>query len=121
VSTGLSCTETRTGDRVEVAPVGDLDLATKDTLVATVARLISEGLVHLVLNLDGVPFSDSTGLMGLIEIRRMCDAASCTLQLSQLQPFVASLLTRTGVGMYVDSTKPTRNDHGSAVQTGPRV
>jgi anti-sigma B factor antagonist len=105
-STGLSCTETRTGDRVEVAAVGDLDLATKPTLVATVARLIREGLVHLELNLDGVPFSDSTGLTALIETRRMCDDAGCTLQLSGLQPFVASLLTRTGVGTYLNATTP---------------
>jgi anti-anti-sigma factor len=109
VSIGLTCTETRTGDRVEVAAAGDLDLATKHILVTTVARLIREGLVHLELNLNGVPFADSTGLAALVQIRQMCDAAGCALQVSELQPSVASLLTRTGVGRYLNANpaKPT--------------
>ena len=103
---GLSCTETRTDDRVELAIVGDLDLSTKDSLVAMADRLIREGLAHLVLNLDGVPFADSTGLVELVKIRKMCDAAGCTLELSKLGHFVTGLVSRTGLSAYLNANQP---------------
>ena len=103
----LSCSETRVGDRAEVAVAGDVDFATNKSLIATAARVISQGPGRLVLNLDGVPFMDSTGLAALVQIRRMCDEAGCTLHLSQLGRFVAALLKRTGLDSYLSTVQPT--------------
>jgi len=104
-STTLSCSETRLGDHVEVTIVGDLDEANKDSLIATVAPLINEAPAHLVLNLTGVTFADSTGLVGLVRIRGMCDEAGCTLQLSHVGRFVFDLLTRTGLAAYLSASQ----------------
>ena len=102
----LAFTETRSGDRVELAVVGEVDLATKDSLVGVATRVVKEGPALLVLNLAGVPFIDSTGLSSLIKIRRVCDEAGCVLELSNLQDRVVMLLCLTGLGSYLNAIEP---------------
>jgi anti-sigma B factor antagonist len=102
----LAFTEARSGDRVEVAVVGEVDLATKDSLVGVATRVIKEGPALLVLNLAGVPFIDSTGLSSLIKIRSVCDEAGCALELSNIQDRVAKLLSLTGLGTYLNAMEP---------------
>ena len=99
----LTFSETRSGDRVEVTVAGDVDLVTKDSLVAIAARVIGEGPAFLVLNLAGVPFLDSTGLSGLVKIRSMCGNAGCSLQLAHVQDQVANVLTLTGLDTYLNA------------------
>jgi anti-sigma B factor antagonist len=53
---------------VRVAPVGELDIATVDTLQAEVARLLESGFEKIVLDLRGVRFLDSTGLRLVLEL-----------------------------------------------------
>jgi anti-sigma B factor antagonist len=101
----LTFVETRTGDRVDVTVAGDVDLATKDSLIAIAARAIGEGPAILMLNFASVPFLDSTGLAGLIKIRSMCDQSGCTLQLSHLQDHVANVLALTGLDTYLNTVE----------------
>jgi anti-anti-sigma factor len=55
-------------DSVRVAPVGELDLATVDTLRAEVERLRESGFARIVVDLRGVRFLDSTGLRLILEL-----------------------------------------------------
>jgi hypothetical protein len=48
--------------RVRVAPVGELDLLTAEPLVQTVRELRRSGVEHLVLDLRGLSFIDSSGV-----------------------------------------------------------
>ena len=59
---------------VRLILAGDLDLATVDVLDRTVEQAITaDQLRHLVIDLDGVTFCDSTGVGALIKAR---DAAA---------------------------------------------
>lgn len=55
-------------DIVRVVPVGELDLATTDTLRQEVDRLHEAGFNRLVLDLRRLRFMDSTGLRLVLEI-----------------------------------------------------
>jgi anti-anti-sigma factor len=49
-------------DRVRVAPVGELDIATAPQLDDTLRELVESGIDHVVLDLAKLEFLDSTGL-----------------------------------------------------------
>jgi anti-sigma B factor antagonist len=55
-------------ESVRVAPVGELDIATVETLRTEVDRLRDAGFTDLVLDLRGVRFLDSTGLRLVLEL-----------------------------------------------------
>lgn len=55
-------------DVVRVVPVGELDLASTDTLRQEIARLHEAGFNRLVLDLRRLRFMDSTGLRLILEI-----------------------------------------------------
>ena len=56
-------------DEVHLLPCGDLDLATVERLEREVAELRSLGWRHLVVDLRGVGFLDSTALRHLLAMR----------------------------------------------------
>ena len=55
-------------ESVRVAPVGELDIATVGKLQDEVTRLRETGFDHIVLDLRGVRFLDSTGLRLVLEL-----------------------------------------------------
>lgn len=61
-------------DCLVIQPRGELDLGTQGELKRAVENLIVHGQVHLVMDLDGVSFIDSTGLGVLIGARRKTHA-----------------------------------------------
>jgi len=65
-------------------PAGDLDVYTVGSLRDVLGKMIEEESPHVVVDLDGVPFMDSSGLGALMGgVRRMREAGgdlavSCT-------------------------------------------
>lgn len=57
------------GDEVVVVPSGELDFGSADRLDAEVRELRRTGCAHVVLDLRGLAFMDSTGLRVLLSIR----------------------------------------------------
>ena len=58
-----------------VRPEGDLDVYTVGTLRDAIGRVIDEGSPKVVVDLDGVPFMDSSGLGALMGgVRRLREA-----------------------------------------------
>lgn len=53
-------------DAVQIAPKGELDLATVEQLRHELAEVIDAGFTRIVIDLRGVEFLDSTGLHALI-------------------------------------------------------
>jgi anti-sigma B factor antagonist len=74
----FSVTRRRANDAVIVVPVGEIDLATVDTLQAEVDAAADEA-GQVVLDLRGVSFIDSAGLRLVVHSSRSLEAAGRTL------------------------------------------
>src|SRR4051794_26293500 len=61
------CVTESDGGSGRVAPVGEVDLATVDEVDAHLRALQAAGVRHVVLDLRGVTFMDSTGVRLLLE------------------------------------------------------
>jgi anti-sigma B factor antagonist len=72
VTTALPLTlhHTQIGDRTVVRVGGDVDAYTAPHLRTELFALLRAGANHLVIDLDGVDFMDSSGLGVLITLRR---------------------------------------------------
>ena len=58
-----------------VRPSGDLDVYTVGSLRDAIGKMIDEGTTSVVVDLDGVPFMDSSGLGALMGgVRRLREA-----------------------------------------------
>lgn len=67
----LTITEAREGDRLRLYVSGELDLTTRDDLINTVMGALDGQPDGLDLDLSGVGFCDSSGISGLLAVRRM--------------------------------------------------
>jgi anti-anti-sigma factor len=70
----FGCDILPTGDAVRIACTGELDLAASDLLSARVSELLESGPAHVVLDLGGVTFLDSSGLRMILEARNRAAA-----------------------------------------------
>ena len=77
-----------------LAVTGEIDMQTVDELRAKVDDL---DVAHqaLVLDLHGVAFVDSSGLGGLLGIKKQQDRAGGTLRLTRVSPAVTRIITIT--------------------------
>ena len=87
-------------------PDGDLDVYTVGALRDALGRMIEEGNTKVVVDLDGVPFMDSSGLGALMGgVRRLREAGG-DLAISCTREQHLKLFTITGFGEGV-SIAPT--------------
>ena len=70
---------------------GDVDLHRSPALRETLARLIEENPVRLVLNLTEVGYMDSSGVATLVEALQRIQRKKGRLQLHSLRPRVRSI------------------------------
>lgn len=89
--------ETPRGDRVTVAPVGPLDLATSPSLAEALAAAQAPGVVEIVVDLTEVDFLDSAGIAALIRGSRELAKAGCPLYLCGANGSAAKVLEITNV------------------------
>jgi anti-anti-sigma factor len=54
------------GERARVIPVGELDLVSAGALENAVVGLLARGIAHVVVDLRGLSFMDSTGIRALL-------------------------------------------------------
>lgn len=75
---------TEEGDHKVIKPAGDLDVYTVGSLRDAIGKMIEDGSTKVVVDLDGVPFMDSSGLGALMGgVRRLREsggdlAIACT-------------------------------------------
>lgn len=94
-----------------VVPVpGDLDYYSADGLHHELAELIADGTRHVVLDMGGVEFMDSTGLRVLLGVARDLRAAGGGLRLAATHEHVMHVINLTQVGPIL----PTYADVGAA-------
>ena len=99
---GLVLTISQTGVGVEIAVTGELDLSTAGSLVDAAVTVVAGRPETLVLNLAGVAFCDSSGISGLVKIRKLCDESGCGLRVANLSEQVATVLDISGVQDFLD-------------------
>ncbi len=85
------------GGRV-VTVMGDLDLASADTLVATVRDLLSDGAaVDVTVDLSGANFLDSSGVRALLLAYQAVAEQGGSLRVSGARGIVADVLRITAI------------------------
>ena len=94
------------GDYQVLRPEGDLDVYTVGSLRDAIGTMIDDGTPYVVVDLDGVPFMDSSGLGALMGgVRRLREAGG-DLAIACTREQHLKLFTITGFGEGV-SIAPT--------------
>ena len=90
---------TREDGRVTILTVaGDLVIGEPETAFKrTVTRLLEEGRIHLLVDLSGVGFLDSSGLGALVRALTITQKEGGTTKLLSAGPQVRKLLTMTNL------------------------
>jgi anti-sigma B factor antagonist len=107
-----------TTDCVRVQVSGDLDLCTCSELRSELIRLIDQGTKHLILDMRGVQFMDSSGLVVLIHSRKRVAEVGGTFALMDPTAAVQKVLALTGLTKIFE-THQTLN--GQVVHTVSRT
>lgn len=81
-----------------VAPVGEADAATQGMLRDAVLAAVRAGSVQVVVDLSGLRFCGSTGLVLLLECRRAAEDFGVGFSIVGGPPIVRRVLEITGVG-----------------------
>lgn len=85
------------GPIAALAVTGELNLYTSGTFRAAVRNAADDGHPHLILDLAGVPFCDSSGLSSLIMLHRWAGENDGSLTLAAVPDRLARLLQVSGV------------------------
>jgi anti-sigma B factor antagonist len=102
----FTCEIFRKRDHVRVAPSGELDIATTPELEWTLAELVDSGAGHVILDLRGLSFMDSTGLRLLLERNAASRADSHRFTLIAGPPEVQRLFDLTATTERFDFITP---------------
>jgi anti-sigma B factor antagonist len=91
------CDVETTRGKVHVRPRGEIDIASAPLLESTLRELRDTGFDHLLLDLRGVTFLDSTGLRMLLAWDELARREGVDLELVPGPPVVQRLFAVTGV------------------------
>ena len=89
----MQITERRIGESVILDLVGELTYANRATFKASVERSQASGVRHLILNMQGVRFLDSSALGTLALLTQSLSAKRSTIGLLNPQSYVKEILT----------------------------
>ena len=81
----------REDDASIVRPEGDIDLASSPGLRMQLRSLVETTTGRIIVNLEAVPYMDSSGVATLVELLQSCRRTSLDLVLCQLTPRVLSV------------------------------
>ncbi len=85
------------GGRAIITAAGEVDLYTAPRLQATFAELLRDGAYHIVVDLGGVEFCDSTGMNVLLSALKRTRERNGSVSLVDPQPPVRKILRVTGL------------------------
>ncbi|MEV6653653.1 STAS domain-containing protein [Streptomyces sp. NPDC051219] len=91
------------GPLAQVTVGGQIDIETAPALRARALELISQGHSHLILDLGGVTFCDSSGFNALIGVLRCAKDVDGSLALAAVPDRLARMLDLTGVSRLMPS------------------
>lgn len=79
------------GDSVVLAPVGEIDLSCAVSLRQQIQQVQKDGPQRLIIDLEQVPYMDSSGVATLVEALQSARRENCELILCNLQERVRSV------------------------------
>ena len=95
---GFKAVTRHRGESLEVALVGELDMAATFKLESDLERLLAAGDVRrLVLDLEGLTFIDSPGLGALLAIRERTQDLGIEMALANISAPVGRILDLSGL------------------------
>jgi anti-anti-sigma factor len=90
------CDVAREGDTARVRPVGELDVAAGSVLSAEITQLRGAGCRHVIFDLSGLSFMDSSGLRFLLGCHAESRQDGFTIALLPGPPAVQRVFELTG-------------------------
>jgi stage II sporulation protein AA (anti-sigma F factor antagonist) len=75
---------------------GELDLDRAGALADELSGLAGQGASHVVVDVQGLSFIDSSGLRALLSARDLLERENATIELVNLSPAVERVLDMTG-------------------------
>lgn len=111
----LDLSTRRVGDRAVVAVGGEVDLETAASLGDHALGAIQEVSAHLVLDLTGLTFMDSTGLKVLLTVQSRAELAGGSFAVAGASRPVRKILALTGL----DQTIPLYDTVAAACAAEP--
>ncbi|MEU4620546.1 STAS domain-containing protein [Actinoplanes sp. NPDC023801] len=106
-----------TGNTTVISMAGELDLRTEHLIRDEVSALLDRGRVHLVFDLAGLTFCDSTGMGTFIDLARDARARHGWIRLAALSPSLRKSFQLLHLDQLLDLYATTDNaltDHGPA-------
>jgi anti-sigma B factor antagonist len=104
------------GGATVVGILGELDAASSPVLSQRLDELLGEGRRRLVIDLQGVPFIDSSGLSTLVRVFKHVRSGGGSLGLAAMQPAVRRVFELTRL----DRSFDIHADVADAVRRGSR-
>jgi anti-anti-sigma factor len=104
----LSIRHLREDDRDILIVAGEIDLATAPELIAAAITLISQQARGIVVDIDGVSFMDSSGLLAISTIHKACEARGCDFALEGPRPQPQRLLEVSGLELLAGERSRSR-------------
>ncbi len=93
----LALTTRPMGDKVIIEVGGEIDVYTAPRLREHLVSVVAQGHHHLIIDMEGVGFLDSTGIGVLVSGLRRVREHNGTLRLVCSQPHVLKILRITGL------------------------
>ncbi len=93
----LTIRSERRGDAYHVAPAGELDIATAESLEQELRAAEASDAKTIVLDLSGLAFMDSTGLRVVLDFNERCGGEADRLRVIAGAPAVERLLDIVGL------------------------
>lgn len=106
-------------DRVQMIPIGEVDIATVPELQHRLGELLDAGFTRIVVDLRRVEFMDSSGLHALLDAHRQAQRDGWELSIIPGRRSVQHVFEITGIGELLPFT--VAGDRGSDPRHGPRA
>jgi anti-anti-sigma factor len=106
-ATPLSVVTKRNGDTICLEVSGDIDMTTADTFRAAMVTALGEPVDHVVVDLEGVRFMDSSGIAALVYAHDRSGSYGSTLRVINCRPNVRQVMEITEVYEHLVRRPPT--------------
>jgi anti-sigma B factor antagonist len=110
-ATPLSVITKRNGDTICLEVNGDIDMTTADTFRAAMVTALGEPVDHVIVDLEGVRFMDSSGIAALVHAHDRSASFGSTLRVINCRPNVREVMEITHVYELLIRRSPTEPPH----------